>query len=92
LELSEDDFWRLTMREYDALLRRRNMNQEGEMYRAAFIVSSIYNVNRDVKKKPEPFRPEDFMAKRATSKQTPEDMLEMVKHLHAAFGGRPPEV
>lgn len=79
------------MREYDALLRRRNALQEAEMYRAAFIVSAIYNVNRDTKRKPEPFRPEDFMAKRATNKQTPDEMLEMVKHLHAAFGGRPPE-
>ena len=61
------------------------------MYRAAFIVSSIYNVNRDSKRHPEQFRPEDFMAKRATCKQTPEAMLEMVKHLHAAFGGKPPE-
>jgi len=82
----------MTMREYDALLRRRNALQEAETYRAAFIVSSIYNVNRDSRKRPEPFLPEDFMAKRATSKQTPEDMLEMVKHLHAAFGGKPPEV
>jgi hypothetical protein len=31
------------------------------------------------------------MAKRATDKQTPNEMLEMVKHLHAAFGGKPPE-
>lgn len=82
----------MTMREYDALLRRRNALQESETYRAAFIVSSIYNVNRDQKRHPDPFLPEDFMVKRATSKQTPEEMLEMVKHLHAAFGGRPPEV
>jgi hypothetical protein len=81
----------MTMREYDALLRRRNSHQEAEMYRAAFIVSSIYNVNRDTKYHPKPFMPEDFMAKRATDKQTPNEMLEMVKHLHAAFGGKPPE-
>jgi hypothetical protein len=78
------------MREYDALLRRRNAHQEAETYRAAFIVSSIYNVNRDTKRHPEPFTPEDFMGKRASDKQTPEEMLDMVKHLHAAFGGRAP--
>lgn len=79
------------MREFDALLRRRNALQEAEMYRASFIVSAIYNVNRDTRKRPEPFTPQDFMGKRATEKQTPNEMFEMVKHLHAAFGGKPPE-
>ncbi len=78
------------MREFDALLKRRNANQEADTYRAAFIVSSIYNVNRDPKSHPDPFRPEDFIG-RKKAKQTPEEMLEMVKGLHAAMGGKPPE-
>ena len=59
--------------------------EEGETYRAAFIVSSIYNVNRG--KGVDPIRPEDFMSKKKP-KQSAEDMLAAVKMLHAKVGGK----
>jgi hypothetical protein len=79
------------MREYEALLQRRDSGQEFKLYNAAAIVCAIYNVNRDTKRHPDPFTPEEFLGKKKIPKQqTPEQMLEMVKALHAAFGGRPP--
>ena len=78
------------MREFDALLRRRKSQQEAEMYRSAFIVSSIYNVNRDTKRHPEPFRPEDFMG-RERKRQSSEDMMAAARNIAASFGGKLPE-
>lgn len=86
LGLAERDFWHLTLREFDALLKRRNANGENETYRAAFIVSAIYNVNRG--KGQDPVRPEDFMAGKKKEKPTPESMLAAVKILHAKIGGK----
>lgn len=77
------------MREYNALCKRRLANEENETYRAAFIVSSIYNVNRG--KGQDIIRPEDFMGKKTAKKQTPEQMLLAIKSLHAMVGGKPPE-
>ena len=88
--MSDAEFWRLTMREYNALCKRRRANEENETYRAAFIVSSIYNVNRA--KGQDPIRPEDFMAGNKKPKQTPEQMLASIKSLHAQVGGKLPEV
>jgi len=79
------------MREYEALLERRDSGREFKLYNSAAVVCAIYNVNRDTKRHPDPFTPEEFLGKKKDQgKQTPEQMLEMVKVLHAAFGGRPP--
>lgn len=76
------------MREYHALCKRRNACEENETYRAAFIVSSIYNVNRG--KGQDPIRPEDFMGKKKRG-QSPEQMLSIARGIQGTFGGKPPE-
>ena len=93
LKLSEEEFWNMTPGQYDLLarwhLKREEAKEERLDYRAALICSVIANVNRDSKKKSKPFQPQDFMPKKQVVKkrQTPEDMLEVVKALNAAFGG-----
>ena len=78
------------MREYNALCKRRRANEEHATYRAAFIVSSIYHVNRA--KGHDPIRPADFMAGKKKPKQTPEQMLANMKSLALMVGGKLPEV
>jgi len=77
------------MREYEALLERRLSAQEYTLYNTAAVVCAVYNVNRDTKRHPDPFTPEEFIGKKKkTKEQTPEQMLEVVKGLHVVFGGR----
>ena len=71
-------------------MKRRNANNEADNYRAAFVVSSIYNVNRDTKRHPEPFRPEDFIGGKK-AKQSPESMMAAARGIAVAFGGKIPE-
>lgn len=56
--------------------------------RAGIIASLIANVNRDAKKKPQPFTPVDFMpfAKEPERPQTPADHLALMKIINAAQG------
>jgi hypothetical protein len=72
---------------------------ERQDIQAAMIVSAIANVNRDPKKQKRPYSPNDFMPKfdqnphpaspaaQGRGRQTPGQMLEIVKMLNAAFGG-----
>jgi hypothetical protein len=76
------------MREFNALCKRRRAAEDAETYRAASIICSIYNVNRG--KGVDPLRPEDLMAEKKP-KQSAEEMLAVVKSLHAQVGGKPPE-
>jgi hypothetical protein len=77
------------MREYNALCKRRRAHEEAKTYRSASIICSIYNVNRG--KDQDPVTPDDLMGKKK-AKQTPEQILESVKSLHAMLGGKTPEV
>lgn len=78
------------MRQFYALLERKLLHTESNSLNAASIVCAIYNVNRDTKKHPKPFTPQDFMpgkARMQKKSQSPDEMLVMVKMLNAAFGG-----
>ncbi|MCL5290562.1 MAG: hypothetical protein M1489_05995 [Firmicutes bacterium] len=94
--MSERDFWRLTLRQFDALVSRHMASQEREDYRAGMICAILANIHRDEKKRRQPFTPLDFIPGRTRGRvqapQTPEDMLQTVKLLNAAFGGVVKEV
>lgn len=87
--MQEKDFWRLTLKQFCALAGRHTARLEREDYRAALVCSVLANVNRDEKKRRQPFTPEDFMPGKARpqKQQTTDDMLNMVKVLNAALGG-----
>jgi len=60
-------------------------------FRSALICAIIANVNRNPKKKSVPFTPSDFMPRREITepkKQYPEQMLQRIKIMNAALGGR----
>ena len=86
LNLSEDDFWNLSIKEYKSLSIRHSANQDWLNYRSALICAVMVNMWRDPKKS-KPCKPQDFMPKHETKKQTPEQMLAAVKLLNSAYGG-----
>ncbi len=94
LDLDECSFWRLTPRQFDALIRRKNLEydllrqrEERADYRAALLCSVIVNVNRPKNKKRA--RPEDFLGKKKEKKRsTWQEQLAIVERLNIALGGR----
>ena len=81
LGLSEEEFWGLTLKEFNALSERYGVNQEWLNYRAALICSVLANIARDPKKKGTPYIPRDFMpgGKQPYQKQTAKQMLATAK-------------
>lgn len=64
--------------------------QERGDLQAAIVASTVANVNRDPKKS-KPFKPADFLPnfeKQHKEKPTWQALLEKVRMLNAAFGGR----
>lgn len=89
LNLSEEDFWGLTLKEFNALSERYTSNQEWLTYRSALICSVLANTVRDPKRKRTPFTPQDFMPgkKQTQPQQSAKQMFATVKMLNAAFRG-----
>ena len=84
LGLSCGDAWRLTLSEINHLVNYTEKREYILNYRAAMIVAAIYNVNRDVKKKKEPYTPAEILGE---PKQKPVDMIETAKTLTEFYGG-----
>ena len=80
--LLPDDAWRLTLSEFNILAEHTGNKEWAQYYRAAMIVAAIYNVNRDPKKRKEPFTPDDILGKPKGN-----DMLETAKTLTEFYGG-----
>ena len=76
LSLSELGIWA-------ALWRQSPWDENRADLRTAIIASVIANVNRDTKKKSEPFRPFDFMP--YAERDAQEDQLDLSKRLRAAL-------
>lgn len=83
----------MTMREFDALLKRERRRQEEALYLACLTgglaASASYNATGATKQDGGFFTPADFLPthKEQTPEQTPEQMLAIVKLMNAAFGG-----
>lgn len=79
------------MRQFDALVKRHIHDKEQSDYRAALVCSVVANCRMRGKGDDKVFTPDDFMPQKAAKpkkRQTPEDMLAVVKVLNAALGGR----
>ena len=92
LNLSDEEFWRLTLGEFNALSKRHADGEKRSAHRAASIIAAIYNtIPRKKGKKaftPNDFLPDSMRIKdKPRKKQTPEEMLAMVKAMHHAFTG-----
>jgi len=83
------EFWKLTWRKFDALLRRREHDLYLADLRVAIAGSTIANHLRA--EGSEPLTPADLMPmhkdKFARTRQTPEEQLAIIKVMHQAFGG-----
>jgi len=84
LGLGDVDFWRLTLRQYDALVKRLIFNNELRQWETARLMAAIYEQNRNPKKKPSAFSASDFMPR----KNDPSSLLEKVKGINRMLGGK----
>lgn len=84
LHLTEEEFWGLTARKYRALTERLQVLHDWENYRSALICAVMANIHRDPKAG-KTYSPQDFMPDKPKQKQkqTPEQMLNMIKMFHA---------
>lgn len=87
LNLGEEEFWGLTLKEFNALCERFKSNNERLDYRTALICAVLANTVRDPKRR-KPFTPEDFMPKNKPKHQTAEQIFSTVQLLNTAFGGK----
>ena len=83
LQLSDKEFWALTLKKFNYLIKRYSLHLERQDSHAALICAVLANIHRDHKTKA--FTPKDFMPGKATKQetQTPEDMLELFKAMGA---------
>jgi hypothetical protein len=101
LGLSDVEIERLSAEQLLALAERHREQDRRADYRAALVASVLANVNRDPKRRSEPYTPFDFMpdpwprpcrggptaAAQQRVKLSPEQMLERVRAINAALGG-----
>ena len=82
----------MTPREYGSLVKRFRASNRHDLYCAALVASSIYNVNRDPDKRRDPIMPEDIIGHEGQNgskpvQQSPAHMLAIVEQLNALHGG-----
>ena len=86
LRLNSEEWGRLTLVEFDTLLKRHSFFMESQLYQTGMICSSTYNANGAKKRGGGLFTPDDFMGKEEKSK-TWQDNLKKVETLNKLFGG-----
>jgi len=91
LNLTEEEFWGCCPKEFNALVERHNILEEKEDRKFAILCMINAEPYRDKKKKPNPYKIEDFMPKyeqkREKKEQTIKEQVEMAKALNKMFGG-----
>jgi hypothetical protein len=94
--ISPQEFGEMTPGEFLLMWKGFLRRQEMEDWRTAMVVSTLCEINRDRKKRPKPYTPEDFMPQKKQQKKQKEPakprstqrMRETVEYLNKAFGGR----
>ena len=98
--MTDEEYWALEPVEWEALIDRYNqeekqkgiilqIQEENADRRTALICAILANSFRDSKRRP--FKVEDFMprkGKEVKAKQTPEQMMQMVKLWNATYKGK----
>lgn len=86
LRLTDEEFWGLTLREFNLLMKRHKEQRSAEMFNSALICATIANVNRS---KGRAYTPQDFMPKEKEKKIKMKigDMLSVLKAVTASNGG-----
>jgi len=57
-------------------------------YRSALICTLLAEVNRDRKKRPKPFKPQDFMPQRETHRMSEDQVKSRLAAINYALGGK----
>ena len=79
LGLTEDSFWKLTLKRFTALAERHNLSLERQHFHSALICAVLANIFRDPNKT-QAFTPDDFMPGRSKRQpQTPQQMLNVIQ-------------
>ena len=78
-------FWRLSLREYAALMNRYRIHQEWLDFRTGLVCSTLVNVNNPK----HPYTPADFMPGPQTQRQRMSDaeMEQAARSINARLGG-----
>ncbi len=84
MSLDEDYLGRLTLRQYDYLVKRLFDKRKNSDYKVAAIQAAIYNTVPRKNKKV--YKPEDFLPKEVKRKTWQEQLAE-VERLNMLFGG-----
>jgi hypothetical protein len=84
--LTDEEFWGLTLREFNMLMKRHKEQRSADMFNSALICATIANVNRS---KGRAYTPQDFMPKEKEKKikMKIEDMLSVLKAVTSSNGG-----
>ena len=77
--MSAEEFLSCSPREFDLLLQDEIEQTRDRIYPAALICSVIANVNRDAEKRPEPWRPADFMPGAKTEEDEMREFVEAIQ-------------
>uniref|UniRef100_A0A6M3JZN1 Minor tail T domain-containing protein n=1 Tax=viral metagenome TaxID=1070528 RepID=A0A6M3JZN1_9ZZZZ len=77
----------MTLAQFNALAERFSSSQEREDYHSALICCVLAEINRDRKKRPKPFTPQDFMPQ-VKELVTTESLKEKIKLLNMVMGGK----
>lgn len=91
LGLSNREFWSLTPREFNALVRQYEGAQRNWDARFGLLAALVANAHRDPKKKAAAFEPKDFfpsLAKVRKRRQTIQEQKQIVGLLATIFGGK----
>ena len=86
MNLTEDQFWRLTINEFNSLCDRHKEAKRTELFNSALICSVIANVHR---RKGKAFSPSDFMPKekKKQKKMSVDELVDVLKMVTLANGG-----
>lgn len=91
MDLKPNEFWKLTPAEFTKYANGYRRREKNNLYGFALVASVIAEVNRDRKKRINPYTPNDFMPKENQKRkpvQTVDEQLAIVKILNQAFGGK----
>lgn len=87
LRLNDEEFWSLTLKEFNLLMKRHKEQRSADMFNSALICATIANVNRT---KGRSYTPLDFMPKeevKTKKKMTIAEMVNVLKAVTASSGG-----
>jgi len=84
LGLGDEEFWRLTPRQYSALVERLEEQKRWESWQTGLICSTLANI---FAKKGHRLKPEDFMPRFPKKPKSWKEQLVIVERLNVFFGG-----